>query len=112
MSLSLTERLRSVPRGLGALEILFFVPGVLHGSQDGLMEMVRHVLVIAVDHETSASCRRMTASLQLEMTIIVGTSSDASMHKLHSRLGANREEYDLVSSHTQPERVRFRNRNL
>ena len=64
-------------------QILFPALRVLHGAQHGLVEVVGHVSVITVNHQTPGPCGRVATSLQLEVTVIVGASSDAGVGELH-----------------------------
>ena len=65
--------------------------------------MVGDVLVITVDQKTARPSRRVSARLELEVTIIVGTASDAGVGELHRLLGPHREEDDGVRRDTKPE---------
>ena len=66
------------------------------------MEVVGDVLVITINQKTARASGRIPASLEFEVTIIVGTAPDAGVGKLHRLLGPEREEDNRVRSNAKP----------
>lgn len=67
------------------------------------MQVVRHVLVVAVDDEAAGARRRVAPSLQLEVAVVVGAAADAGVRELHGVLRAHGEEHHGVGRDTKPE---------
>ena len=69
---------------------------------NGLVEVVGHVLVHAVNQEAPGPRGGVAPRVHLEVTVVVGEAPNADVREVHRVLGAHREEHHRVGGDAQP----------